>query len=266
MPAPYPDKQRKAREALGQLFASPSNVRVIHYSSESFDDRASGQSPRVTSIAVRRLDSGQTRSFSIHAIAEERRIPLSGIDPYYNELEKEMLERFYAYVGESKEANYLHWNMRDANYGFDALEHRLRVLSGEPWSIPEKQRYDLGRMIQEMYGNEYIGNPKLQQIALKNQMTMLGFTLGEDEAQAFTRGEFVALHKSTLRKVDLIADIAERAYRRTLKTNASWWVERGGTITALIDWAARNPVITLAIGVGGLMVGIIGIVVALIHH
>lgn len=179
MPAPYPDKQRKAREVLATLFANPSAVRVIHYSCEAFDNRATGQSPRITSIAVRRLDSGQTKSFSIHAIAEERGIPLSAIGSHYNALEKEMLEQFYRYVSEAGEANYLHWNMRDANYGFEAIEHRLHVLGGQPHSIPERQRFDLARMLQELYGNEYIGDPKLQNIAEKNNMTMLGFYLAQ---------------------------------------------------------------------------------------
>jgi hypothetical protein len=157
MPAPYPDKQRRARKTLERLFANPSGVRIIHYSCESFDNRES--SPRVTSIAVRRLDSGQTESFSIHAVAEERRIPFQEIDAHYNDLEKEMLERFYAYANRTVDASYIHWNMRDANYGFTALEHRLKVLQGEPATIYETQRHDLARMLQDMYGNEYIEDP-----------------------------------------------------------------------------------------------------------
>jgi len=45
---------------------------VIHYSCESFYDRPNGASPRITSIAVRKLDSGQTLSFSILSIGVEK--------------------------------------------------------------------------------------------------------------------------------------------------------------------------------------------------
>lgn len=41
------------------------HVVVVHYSCESFYDRPDGSTPRVTSIAVRNLGSGQTESFSI---------------------------------------------------------------------------------------------------------------------------------------------------------------------------------------------------------
>jgi len=265
MPAPYPDKQRQARRALSKLFASPGSVRIVHYSCEDLDNRDSGQSPRVTSIAVRRLDTGQTTSFSIHAVAEERSVLLGEIDAQYNGLEREMLDRFYQYVGRTADASFLHWNMRDAGFGFAALEHRTRVLGGTPGSIPEAQRFDLGRMLQDMYGNEYIENPKLERIAEKNNITMLNFVPGDQEPELFKQKQYVAMHRSTLRKVDIIADVAERAYRRTLKTNANWWVQRGGTFGYFVDWVTGNTKVGFAIGIAGLLVAILGIIFCL-HH
>lgn len=44
----------------------------------------------ITSIAVRNLDSGQTRPFSIHLIAERRGL-LEDIERHYDALEREML-------------------------------------------------------------------------------------------------------------------------------------------------------------------------------
>lgn len=255
MPALYPDKQRQARNTLGRLFANPSNVRVIHYSCESFDNQE--RSPRVTSIAIRRLDTGQTESFSIHAVAEEREIAFAEIDAHYNTLEKEMLERFYRYAGTTVNATDLHWNMRDANYGFTALAHRLKVLQGEPGEIPEAQRYDLARILQDMYGNEYIEKPKLQNLAKKNGFSMLDFLAGAQEPERFKQKNYVALHRSTLRKVDMIADVAERAYRSTLKTNASWWVQRGGAFGTVVGWVMENPRIAFLVGFIGLLATLI---------
>jgi len=261
VPAPYPDKQRQARSTLEHLFANPSNVRVIHYSCEAFDNQE--RSPRVTSIAVRRLDTGQTESFSIHAVAEERELAFAQIDTHYNNLEKEMLERFYRYAGTTVDAAYLHWNMRDANYGFTALAHRLKVLQGDPGEIPEAQRHDLARMLQDMYGNEYIENPKLQTLAEKNGISMLDFLAGAQEPERFKEKDYVALHRSTLRKVDMIADIAERAYRKTLKTNASWWVQRGGALGAVVGWAMENPRIAFSVGFIGLLATLMSLLLCL---
>jgi hypothetical protein len=63
-------------------------------------------------IAVRKLDSGQTLSFSIHQVAEQGGVPFGEIEGHYHALERQMLDAFYAHVGGYKGLKYLHWNMR----------------------------------------------------------------------------------------------------------------------------------------------------------
>ena len=60
---------REGKKQLVKIINNPNDVVVIHYSCESFYDRPDGTSPRITSIAVRNLATGQTESFSIHQIA-----------------------------------------------------------------------------------------------------------------------------------------------------------------------------------------------------
>gem|GEM_PF-5399686 len=45
-------KRRTSELKLGELFSHRENVRVIHYSCESFSDEATRKSARVTGIAV----------------------------------------------------------------------------------------------------------------------------------------------------------------------------------------------------------------------
>ena len=63
-------RRKRALERLSEIMSNPDHAVVIHYSCESFYDRPNEESPRITSIAVRNLGSGQTSSFSIHQIAE----------------------------------------------------------------------------------------------------------------------------------------------------------------------------------------------------
>lgn len=116
-------RHRRARARLSDVFENAEKVAVVHYSCESFYDLPDGRSPRVTSIAIRNLATGQTESFSIHQVAELRKIPMtqSDIAPHYNDFEKEMLENFYHYIKLRPSKTYLHWNMRDKNYGFQLL-------------------------------------------------------------------------------------------------------------------------------------------------
>lgn len=63
------------------------------------------------------------------------------------------------------------------------------------------------------------------------------------------------LQQSTLRKVDVLADIAERAYRGTLKTNSNWWVQHGGSLRGAWDWAASNASVLFIIALVNLALG-----------
>ena len=150
MTAVNPTRQKVARSALGRIFTDASNVWIIHYSCESFYEIHEGRSPRITSIALRKLDSAQTISFSIHKVAEIKGVPLSGISKHYDSLEREMLQDFYRHLRNYQQVQYLHWNMRDSNYGFQAIEHRFRVLGGNDddlYIVDDKNKTDLARML-----------------------------------------------------------------------------------------------------------------------
>ena len=214
MAAPNAKRQKNARKALDDLFSNADNVCVVHYSCESFYDRKEGRSPRITSIALRNLDSAQTTSFSIHQTAEINNIPLDEIKKHYDNLEKDMLNRFSSHLSSFQGMRYLHWNMRDANYGFQAIEHRFRVLCGKDAAfhmVDNKHKIDLSRLLQDIYGSDYIGHPRIEQLLQKNGILPRDFLPGKEEAAAFEERDFAALHLSTLRKVDVIANFAVRA-------------------------------------------------------
>ena len=120
-------KWKRAKNQLQDIFRSPDHTVVVHYSCESFYDRTVSTSPRVTSIAIRNLDSAQTKSFSIHLVAEQQG-KLTSIEEHYDALELKMLQDFFDAARERQHCWWLHWNMRDANHGFEALENRLKAL------------------------------------------------------------------------------------------------------------------------------------------
>jgi len=252
MTAPTPAKQKTARAKLDSVFADAANTWLIHYSCKSFYDRPNGASPRITSIAVRRLDSGQTLSFSIHQVAEERGIPFEQIEAHYDDLERQMLDAFYQHVGSHKGMKYLHWNMRDINYGFAALEHRHRVLKGAPVIVEDDKKIDLARLLIDIYGVGYIGHPRLETLLAKNSIKPRDFLTGPQEAEAFEKRNFVGLHQSTLRKVDVIANLADRAHSRQLKTNTTWWEMHGGRVRTVLNWMAENRTFQLIAGLASI--------------
>ena len=250
-------RRRKSIERINNIIKNAESTLVIHYSCESFYDREDGTSPRITSIAIRNLASGQTDSYSIHQVAEEERISLENIDNYYNMLEKKMLKRFFDFVTTHKHFTWIHWNMRDVNYGFAAIEHRYRVLGGKPVQISEANKFDISRALVDLYGVSYIEHPRLESLMQKNKITNKDFLSGKSEAEAFDKKLFIKLHQSTLRKVDNIANIFERAADGTLKTNASWREQHGYTLQSAIEYIQNHWLIILLAILAGIMTFII---------
>lgn len=231
---------KRAKEQLNDVFLTPEHSVLVHYSCESFYDRENNpRSPRVTSLAIRNLDSGQTKSFSIHLVAERRNL-LDSIDQHYDQLELEMLNDFFAAARERHHCKWLHWNMRDANYGFEALENRVKALGGNPSVVPEERRVDLSRLLVAIYGTGYIGHPRLEKLMEKNHVTGRDFMNGAQEAEAFETKQFVKLHQSTLRKVDVLANLAGRAHAGDLETNSSWWEVNGRSFKAFAEWSREH--------------------------
>ena len=160
---------------------------IINYSFESFYDIADGKTPRITAIAVRYYETGQSDIFSIHKTAEKKGISLDDIDSKYDMLEKEMLKEFFDFAKQHSSYKWLHWNMRDINYGFKAIEHRYEVLKGKPYILQDENKIDISRLLIDLYGVGYISHPRLPKlmdkiiyvpkIFLKAEMTQLHFRI-----------------------------------------------------------------------------------------
>lgn len=242
------EKRRRRKNALSvldEIARKEEHVLLIHYSCENFYDRPEGKSPRVTSIAVRNFLSGQTISFSIHKVAELKAVPFDQIEQHYDQLEKEMLEEFFAFMGERRTHIWVHWNMRDMNYGFPALEHRLRTLGGDPVILEDSKKVDLARLLVALFGPKYVGHHRLEKLIEKNNMTKMDFLTGAQEADAFDGKEYVRLHQSTLRKADTFGNILSRTMDGTLKTNAKWWEIYGINPKLWLDMAKEHWIVTL---------------------
>ncbi|MBD2036651.1 hypothetical protein H6F76_16695 [Leptolyngbya sp. FACHB-321] len=231
---------KQARAKINSLMDSAETTLVIHYSCESFYERTDGRTPRITSIAVRNLASGQTESFSIHKIAEQKNVPFNQIDANYDELEKETLDEFFDFVRSHQQSSWVHWNMRDINYGFAAIEHRYSVLNGNPFSIFESKKFDLARALVAIYGREYIGHPRLEALVDKNSINKRDSLTGKEEAEAFSNRAYIKLHQSTLRKVDIIANVFSCACYQTLQTDATWFSQYGSTPRVAVELIKEN--------------------------
>ncbi|KCZ99511.1 hypothetical protein [Hyphomonas oceanitis] len=199
----------------------PDRFYIIHYSCQNLYDKNEGLSPRITSIAVNHFLSDQTLSFSTHAIAEELGIVREEVQAEFDRVERMLLQQFYDFVRDRRQAHWIHWNMRNLTYGFEHLEHRYRKLTGQnPPSIPIEQRINLSDMIGDRYGSRYADNPKLRSLMEMNGGVHRHFLTGEEEVEAFEKGEFIRMHNSTLAKVGFFHRVLDKFLKNRLRTKS----------------------------------------------
>lgn len=252
-------RHNKACEILKEIDKNPENYFIIHYSCESFYDKEDGHSPRITSIAVYRYYDAQTDSFSIHRSAEKEGVLFDEIESNYDLLEKKMLDDYFEFVRTHMNMKWIHWNMRDSNYGFKAIEFRYQVLKGEPIVIEDSKKIDLARLLIDKYGARYIEDPKMQSLMQFNNISEKDFLSGKDEAIAFENKDYIKLHLSTLRKVNVFYTIINRDLQKTLKIKSNWKDIYGVSLQGIFDYCQSKWwfwVITIIVSaIAGVVIG-----------
>ena len=219
-------RRSKAEFLLESILEQPGLVNVIHYACESFNNPEAENSPRITVIAIRKM-GGQTETFSIDKEAEFANISAPEIRENLDELECKMLYRFYDHVRMDRNNKWLHWNMRDTTYGFNAIADRFRVLGKVPTQIPVALLFDLSQILVDIYGENYVGHPRMENLLELNGRMNTDFLTGQNEAEAFENGKYNQIRRSTQRKTHEFEVIAMKAGQKSLKTDNSLYRQYG---------------------------------------
>ena len=77
----------------------------------------------------------------------------------------------------------------------------------------DENKFDLARLLINIYGSDYIEHSRLEKLVERNCITNTDFLAGKEEASAFDNKEYIKLHQSTLRKVDVILEFDSNALK-----------------------------------------------------
>ncbi|MFY8066050.1 MAG: hypothetical protein ACOVNM_06090 [Flavobacterium sp.] len=237
------EERAEGLDTLKKIYKEKDKSLIIHYSCESFVTNH-GKTPRVTSICIRFFESAQTKSFSIHLQAQFENMDFNDLDnDDYDKLERKILKEFYEFAESHKKYNWIHWNMRNSNFGFEAISNRYKILGGKPFTIDEDRRYDFPRILSKIYTHKYeddYPDGRLLNLANRNSIDTRDALKGKEEALAFDNKKYLELHKSTLRKLDIVDYIIDRTYKNELKVIAKSKDIYGYTIPGIIEITKGN--------------------------
>lgn len=257
----YEATMYQVKETLKFLRKKPSDYLIVHYSSQSlFDEVENAYSPRITSIVVMFYDTRQTVNFSLHSIAEELEISRDTVESKYDEIEQELLQRFFQFAQQHFSTCWLHWNMRNTVFGFEHLEHRYRVLVKKaPPTIPYDHRVNISDVLKYKFGPDFAPDPRMLKLMELNGRRDPRFLTGDEEASAFTRLEFIRMNSSTISKVEFFRFVLDRAAKGKLKT-------AGNSLPVKMDRALEGTTarsVALISAIVGLPASILGIAIFL---
>lgn len=164
-------------------------------------------------------------SFSIHLVAEVNKVNRDDIHKHYDDLEKQMLIEFYDFVKSHQDSLWLHWNMTNINYGFEAIAHRFKVLTNtNAPQIPDSKRFNLASLILSIYGGKCVNDPKMINLMQLNGGRHRDLLTGPEEVEAFKNKEYIKLHKSTMCKVYWFQNMYHKLQSRKIKTaRTNFW-------------------------------------------
>ena len=245
----------EAANFFKEIKKHPDRFYLIHYSSQSLYDAGAGaHSPRITSIVVRHYSTGQTVSFATHTTAEQLGIAPEDVEARYDDIEREMLSRFYDFARDRREKHWVHWNMRNVTFGFEHLEHRYRVLTGkEPPSIPVEVRANLNDILKDRYGWDYAKDPKMASLMELNGGRIQGFLSGKEESEAFAAKDFIRMNTSTITKVGFFSFVISSSLNGKLITSGKGFLN---FLDRLLESRKSRVVAALSAAVGLLVGGI----------
>jgi hypothetical protein len=196
---------------LGELrtaFQDQAPLRVVHYGCGNLftvKDRPAG----ISCISFVDVESRGDVTFSVIDRKEEG--------------ELYVLQSFFAYLRENRDARIVHWNMNSSDYGFRAIATRYTFLTNEPTPEPHpaERLYDLDDLVTARYGAGYADHPKLSSLGALNRFPTKHMLSGKEEADRFDKNEHGEIRRSIVEKAQLIAFVLRRLLDGTLETKGA---------------------------------------------
>jgi hypothetical protein len=194
------------------------NLFAIHYSQE-LPENSSAQTPPVSAIVIQHVLTQNQRIYAAFNHAEERGwTAQADFLAHLPELERLLLEGFYAFVREHPSAIYLNWGMRHPHFGFEVLAQRARIHKITPPEIPPRQRFDLDAYLKRLFGDNYVGHPRFFKAMAANGHNSPELLDKDGAAAAWAAGQHGRLQRSLGCKVDGIADMYDAVRQGSFKT------------------------------------------------
>jgi hypothetical protein len=253
-------ERKIAIQQLKELTKNAAEVLIIHYSQLLIHDADTENiSPLISAIVIRSIDDSIYEHFAIHLEADKSNIQKDEIKDNYNELEFFSLKAFNNFLKRHKDKLWVHWEMKNIHFGFEAIKHRFdKYVEGTKENfeiIPINNKINLNYLLECIYGDDYVDGPdKLYSLMKVNKILSDREYLSLDrEATEFENGNYKSILKSLDFKVDFIRKVIDKLWKKKLKIQNKNYYSRFQIIVT-------HPLFTFLGWLVGIIIGIISII------
>lgn len=172
-------------------------------------------------------ENEQTMAFSLKKSAEKYNTDFfEASDDDKDVIEADMLQSFFEYVKDNQEKKWLHWNMKNNNFGFSALEERFETLGGKPFHFEEGKLINISVLLKKKYGRNFAKDStwngkmmgKMYDIFTLNGITDDSILNGEQEIKEYILKNIMSIEQSVLGKLKAFQTIVEKTSDNELTT------------------------------------------------
>lgn len=259
---------KEAKNVLCDYSKKKSDYVFIHYARQNCFEDAYEKGPRVIAIVVMNAESGQTIVFSLKKIAERKgKNFFESTEAERDKMEKDMLQNFFDYTKNNSTKKWLHWNMKNNNFGFSAIEERFRNLGGNPEQLDEDRLINISVLLKKKYGTNYAKDNrwngkmmgKMYDVFVLNNIIDSNILNGEQEIKEYILENISSIEQSILGKIKAFQIILEKAADNDLKTRGNIIKDvYGVSLNGIAEYIQSNALLAILFSIiGGIIVTIV---------
>src|SRR5690606_37991970 len=196
----------------------------FHYSERSTaeHDGYGNISPIITSVVIKSLEGQIDNQSAFHLEAEKPAVTNDHIHDSYREIALRILNLYIDFVKRNIDSFWIHWDMKNIHFGFEAIKHRYEKIFetlDDYCEIPNNKKKNLRTIIEGMYGDNFVsGADRLKALMVCNSDNVEDPTyLSKDnESSQFENKNFIAVIRSVDLKVEFIKKATKKLSSKTL--------------------------------------------------
>lgn len=250
--------RKTAIKNLNKITEDPGKVLFIHYSEgRTYDDEYGSISPIITSLVIKSMDGQIDKQFAIHLEADKADIQKDQIQDSYRELEMRILNQYNDFVKRHSDYTWIHWDMKNIHFGFEAISHRYEKIFGslkDYSNIPYNNKENLRTIIEGMYGDNFASSSDtLKELILcnsnNNNNENSKYMNNSQESEEFGNKNF----NNVLQSVDFKVDFIKKATKKLKLKQLN--IPNKNKYALFLDFTT-HPIITIT----GWLFGLLGLI------